>query len=232
MADDTPRKRGRPPGSGRAVGSRNRIPTDVRLEILTVYRDIGGTENLAKWARKNETDFYKLYARLLPREITGNVNLNHSSDVGKALADALLAVTEARRVRALESTPLPHRKPHTFDATPLDPSRVPRIVDALAEADATQILGEPAKPAKPPPKFPKPTQAQKDAFAAVQAKLAPASNAISPAPFIVSPTKPLESPSPPPIPPHLPIAPTPSVVSDPPSLPSAPNNLNTDKPPD
>ena len=32
---------------------------------------IGGPERLAQWAEANETEFFKLYARLIPQEHTG-----------------------------------------------------------------------------------------------------------------------------------------------------------------
>jgi hypothetical protein len=32
---------------------------------------LGGTEALVGWAKKNRTEFYKLCARLIPREVSG-----------------------------------------------------------------------------------------------------------------------------------------------------------------
>lgn len=43
-----------------------------RREVVEAFRDafemIGGTTRLAMWAHKNETEFYRLYAKLLPKE--------------------------------------------------------------------------------------------------------------------------------------------------------------------
>jgi hypothetical protein len=35
---------------------------------------LGGVNNLVEWARCNETKFYKMLARIMPREIYTNVN--------------------------------------------------------------------------------------------------------------------------------------------------------------
>lgn len=35
------------------------------------FDGIGGVEALKTWAKANQTDFYKLYGRLIPQEITG-----------------------------------------------------------------------------------------------------------------------------------------------------------------
>ena len=41
------------------------------MNIEAVFRKIGGQVAMAKWAKDNQTEFYRLYARLLPHEVTG-----------------------------------------------------------------------------------------------------------------------------------------------------------------
>ena len=38
---------------------------------MAVFDKIGGREAMAKWAKENQTEFYRLYARCLPHEVTG-----------------------------------------------------------------------------------------------------------------------------------------------------------------
>lgn len=57
---------------GRPRGSRNKF-TSLKDEFLNAFEQIGGTEELATWARKNQTQFYTLLSKLLPSksEVTG-----------------------------------------------------------------------------------------------------------------------------------------------------------------
>ena len=41
---------------------------DVVNAFINAFELIGGTPRLALWAHQNETDFYKLYSRLLPSQ--------------------------------------------------------------------------------------------------------------------------------------------------------------------
>lgn len=56
---------------GRPVGAKAKTPTSVKENIICVFTRMGGTAEMAKWARKNPTDFYKIYAKLLPMQVTG-----------------------------------------------------------------------------------------------------------------------------------------------------------------
>ena len=39
--------------------------------IAAVFTRLGGTAAMARWAKKNQSEFYRLYARLIPHEHTG-----------------------------------------------------------------------------------------------------------------------------------------------------------------
>jgi len=56
---------------GRQAGTRNKITQGAKANIMRVFEEIGGVENFAKWARENETEFYRHYARLVPLEVSG-----------------------------------------------------------------------------------------------------------------------------------------------------------------
>jgi hypothetical protein len=41
---------------------------------LKYFEELGGVDNLIEWARCNQTEFYKILARIMPREIHADVN--------------------------------------------------------------------------------------------------------------------------------------------------------------
>ena len=57
--------------NGRIPGSKNLTP--ARAAFAECFEELGGVMGLSAWAKDNPTDFYKLYARLIPsqHEITG-----------------------------------------------------------------------------------------------------------------------------------------------------------------
>jgi len=59
-----PAKRG-----GRAPGSQNKVTSTVKDNMLAVFNRVGGTPKMAEWAEANLTEFYKLYARLIPTDV-------------------------------------------------------------------------------------------------------------------------------------------------------------------
>lgn len=53
----------------RSVGAKNKIPQTVKENIQAVFTRLGGTAAMADWAREHRTEFYKIYARLLPVDL-------------------------------------------------------------------------------------------------------------------------------------------------------------------
>jgi hypothetical protein len=58
------RKRGRP------VGSTNVVSGLAKENVIAVFTRLGGTHAMATWAKRNKTEFYRMYARLMPHEVT------------------------------------------------------------------------------------------------------------------------------------------------------------------
>ena len=63
-------------GAGRPKGATNKIPRVAKENIIQVFDQLGGVDGMVAWAtkdEKNQSEFYKIYARLLPIEnnITG-----------------------------------------------------------------------------------------------------------------------------------------------------------------
>lgn len=52
----------------RTLGAKNKIPQAAKENIAAVFVRLGGTAEMARWAKDNLTEFYKLYARLVPTE--------------------------------------------------------------------------------------------------------------------------------------------------------------------
>ena len=62
---------------GRQKGTVNKTSANVRDSILKVFDLIGGDAAFADWARENKTEFYKIHAKLIPRDlnVTGQLRL-------------------------------------------------------------------------------------------------------------------------------------------------------------
>lgn len=56
---------------GRPKGSPNRITRAFKEAVLEAFHQLGGTDGLAAWGRKNRTQFYQIAARLIPHEVVG-----------------------------------------------------------------------------------------------------------------------------------------------------------------
>ena len=61
-----PRKKGEPKTGGRKKGTPNKVTASMRDAFLEAFDIHGGVQAIAKWANTNETDFFKLCARLIP----------------------------------------------------------------------------------------------------------------------------------------------------------------------
>jgi hypothetical protein len=71
-------------GKGRKKGVPNKSTAQVKAAFEAAFEGLGGVPTLIAWAKENQTDFFKLYAKLLP------VQMNHSGVDGLAkLLDAL-----------------------------------------------------------------------------------------------------------------------------------------------
>lgn len=58
-------------GKGRPKGSLNKTTASAKEAFALAFKGLGGVKELEEWGRNNRTEFYKLYARLIPTEVTG-----------------------------------------------------------------------------------------------------------------------------------------------------------------
>lgn len=78
---------------GRQKGAVNLVGATAKENMLAVFTRLGGTHAMAEWARENQTEFYKIYGRLIPLE------QHHSGAIGSYTA----IPTEQRDVDTLAS---------------------------------------------------------------------------------------------------------------------------------
>lgn len=57
---------------GRKSGVQNKVSGMAKENIAAVFVRLGGTAAMARWAKKNQSQYYQLYSRLLPHEISGS----------------------------------------------------------------------------------------------------------------------------------------------------------------
>lgn len=67
-------KGGKRPGAGRKQGVPNKLSTTVKDNIIEVFEGIGGVTTMTGWAKENPTQFFNLYAKLLPLQVHGDPN--------------------------------------------------------------------------------------------------------------------------------------------------------------
>ena len=78
-------------------GSPNKVGAEAKENIVAVFTRLGSTAAMAKWAEDNKTEFYKLYARLIPAAVEGTVEVEHKAIPDESTLAAKLAAVLASR---------------------------------------------------------------------------------------------------------------------------------------
>ena len=73
--------------NGRPVGSKNKFTT-LKNAFIETFEELGGVDNLVEWARSNQTEFYRMVARLMPKEVEAKISSEFT------LVDALMEMEE------------------------------------------------------------------------------------------------------------------------------------------
>ncbi|MCL4182841.1 MAG: hypothetical protein KJ011_05280 [Burkholderiaceae bacterium] len=75
-------------GKGRPPGIPNKINRAFKTAVLEVFEKNGGAEWMGRWAKENETEFFKIAARLIPTEVAGTIEHKQT------LVDVLASLNE------------------------------------------------------------------------------------------------------------------------------------------
>ena len=66
---------GRRPGSGRKPGSPNKTTQDIKDTLERCFLELGGADFLREWAEANQTEFIKVWAKLIPSSLRAEVDV-------------------------------------------------------------------------------------------------------------------------------------------------------------
>lgn len=72
------------PGPGRPKGSQNKASVAAKQAFQQAFDQMGGVPALMAWATENQTEFFKLFSKLIPQDV--NATLRSHEDALKDLA--------------------------------------------------------------------------------------------------------------------------------------------------
>ena len=81
----------------RPKGSPNKIGAGVKSNVIGVFEKIGGRDAMAAWAKENLTEFYRLYARLIPSETLTTIDIRDATELTRS---ELLLIAAGSSTRA------------------------------------------------------------------------------------------------------------------------------------
>lgn len=58
----------------RPIGSLNESTLKAKEAFNLAFNKLGGVDELVTWAKKNPTDFYKIYGRLIPTDVNAQLS--------------------------------------------------------------------------------------------------------------------------------------------------------------
>lgn len=64
---------------GRQKGTPNKTTVAVKEALADAFDQLGGVSSLVEWGKGNPDEFYKLWVKMLPAEVKGN--LEHSGSI-------------------------------------------------------------------------------------------------------------------------------------------------------
>jgi len=83
--------RKKPINSGRVKGVPNKTTKAVKDALQEAFEGLGGVVALTAWAKKEPTEFYKIWAKLLPTEVKAQVKTMGDIPVGKVQIEVISA---------------------------------------------------------------------------------------------------------------------------------------------
>lgn len=71
---------------GRQAGTPNKTTANVKAVLEEAFERLGGVEALAEWATANPGEFYKIWSKLIPRDVM--VDATHHMTLEELVAGA------------------------------------------------------------------------------------------------------------------------------------------------
>ena len=102
---------------GRLHGSVNKTTVSVKAALEAAFQGLGGVPALIAWAEKEPAEFYRLWGKLLPKNISieggAQLGIVILPPLGSATATASASISPAEAVEVLAPTaePLPSLSP-------------------------------------------------------------------------------------------------------------------------
>jgi len=56
---------------GRKKGTPNKVTASTKDALVQAFTKLGGVPKLVAWGEENRTEFYRLWSKLVPTEVTG-----------------------------------------------------------------------------------------------------------------------------------------------------------------
>ncbi len=78
-------------GKGRKAGQVNKTTKAVKEALQEAFEGLGGVSSLTAWAKNEPTEFYKLWAKLLPTEVKAKVETIGDIPIGKVQIEVISA---------------------------------------------------------------------------------------------------------------------------------------------
>jgi hypothetical protein len=93
---------------GRQKGSLNKTTKAAKLILEESFRDMGGKAAFVRWGRENPTEFYKIWAKLLPADIKAELT---GANGGPIAFDGTVKVSFAKAPDRPDDTDAPGSDP-------------------------------------------------------------------------------------------------------------------------
>jgi hypothetical protein len=94
LGNNTPEKNRGNEGKGRAKGALNKTTKAVKDALQEAFEGLGGVVALTAWAKDEPTEFYKLWAKMLPTEVKAKVENVGDIPIGKVQIEVINANTQ------------------------------------------------------------------------------------------------------------------------------------------
>jgi hypothetical protein len=85
-------------GPGRPVGSQNKVPANLRADLMTVYERLGGIRGMERWAKAKEANmalFYRMLIATLPRQLAVRGQFEFRSDLSRLSEEELIEIIQS-----------------------------------------------------------------------------------------------------------------------------------------